>query len=205
MRFKVGPWEYRLRIKRGLVDADGVACDGLCDWADRSIWIDSSVQLRRRLFLLVHELRHAWQHDMGRPVDDEADANQVATFTIDVWRQIERNGGEAALMRLDEDGVVNFTAAAPRQSPSPPRSAQCPRCNGYLNHPLQTGPAEFDAEHQRLAAWRKGGCDFCGHDVVWREAVTTLGIPTGEILSPPVLGRLSLSGHGVEQLANLDV
>lgn len=196
MKFRVGPHLYRLQIRKGLVDADGVACDGLCDWEQRIIWLDADVSRRRRLTLLAHELRHAWTHDLGRATDEEGDANQVASFAVDFMRQVLLNGGELALMRLSEDGVVD-SAAAPAQSPAEPRSAQCPTCNGYLDHPLRTGPPEFDPEHQRLAAWRSGVCGFCSHRIVWREAVTTMGVPTGMILTAPVLDALALSAHAV--------
>jgi len=187
MKFRVGPHLYRVRIARKLSDGAGPAF-GLWDFENQAIWLDGEMPVRRRWHVLLHELKHAWRHAMGRPDDDEGDANQSASFAADVLRQLANQGGEMALMRLTEDGVVDHTAVA--EEPGEPRAAQCPACNGLLNFPIRTAPAQFDPKWNRLVATRAADCDYCSRMVSWTEAVTTTGIPTGVVLSGPLLCAL---------------
>lgn len=189
MQFRVGPWVYRVRVMEGLTDENGKPAAGLCDWQNRTIWLAYEIPARRRLSVLLHELKHAWQLELGTPTDREGDANHAASFAADCWRQLDRQGGEPALMRLSPDGVIDHSADV--DSPADPRAAQCPACGGLLNLPIRTGHAEFDAQRSRLIAWRAADCEFCGHLVSWKEAVTSAGVPTGQVIGEPTTSRAS--------------
>lgn len=191
MRFRVGPWMYRVQLREGLQDQHGTAAAGLCDCGNRIIYLSADMPAKRRLSVLLHELRHAWQEAMGTPADEESDANQAASFAADAMRQLLRQGGEIALERLTADGMVDWSAG---DGPAEQRSAQCPTCGGLLNMPIRQGPVEFDPRFAVTAAARAADCEFCGHAVRWLEAMTSAGIPTGRILEGPKVGEGVVSG-----------
>jgi hypothetical protein len=193
MRFMVGPWAYRVRMMNGLKDGMGNPAQGLCDGIGRNIWIDAGAPLRHRLTVLIHELRHAWHFEMGKPGDNESDVNQTSSFTVDVWRQLERQGGETALMRLTEEGLVDH--AGDDESPGDPRTAQCPQCSGPLDLPIRTGSPEFHPRHAKMVAERFADCEFCNHTVTWMEVVTNAGVPTGRVISDPEIRRTVHAGN----------
>jgi hypothetical protein len=184
MRFRVGPWVYRVKIVEGL-QLNGERVAGLCEWLTRTISIGAHVPVRQRLPVLLHELAHAYREAFGRAAasDDESHCDQAASFAADCWRQLERQGGEDALMRLRPDGVVD--RAADVEEPGEPRAAQCPTCGGLLDMPIRTGPAEFDPARNRLVCRRGANCEFCGKTVTWRETVTSRGVPTGTVIGEP--------------------
>lgn len=123
MIFTVGPWTYRTRIVHRLMDDTGDKKAGLFEWMTRTIWIAADVPADRRLAVLIHELRHAWQFDFGRPKSDEDDANQAASFCIDVMRQLADQGGEAALMQMrpENDPATPGRKRRRQTSPRPAR------------------------------------------------------------------------------------
>jgi len=103
MKFLVGPWTYTVRLVPNLKNMDGAPACGLCDGVKRVISIDTDVPDQERVSVLFHELRHCWQFEFGRPQNAEDDANQAASFAVDVWRQLMAQGGEAALLLLQID------------------------------------------------------------------------------------------------------
>lgn len=110
---------YRVRIWPGeLAGDDGRPAAGLWVWVDGTIWISHRVPAGKRLEVFIHELRHAWQYHVGVPADSEGDANNAAAFYLMVHRQLERNGGEAALRTL--------TAERPAQATRPPAAGPGP-------------------------------------------------------------------------------
>jgi len=100
MMFKVGPWEYPVYVVSDLRDWNRNSASGIADGVNRIIYIDADETPEGRLSVLFHELRHCWQWEMGRTTGDEDDANNVASFAIDVWRQLMAQGGEQALQAL---------------------------------------------------------------------------------------------------------
>jgi hypothetical protein len=186
MIFKVGPWAYRVRItEEPLVNDQGQEVAGLRDWEASTLWIAAKIPAQKRLAVLIHELKHAWQLEFGRPSDDEGDANQSASFFVDVQRQLDRQGGESALMRLALDGTVDQTSDV--EAATEPRAAQCPTCHGLLNNPIRTGQPRFEFPHSRLVVQREADCEFCGHAVSWMEAATSRGQPIGLIMGEPTI------------------
>lgn len=105
LKFSIGPTLYVVRISDEPLIFEGRQVDGLCDEGCEEsgvITLCSLLPRRRRLHILIHELRHAWVWLHGRSADDdEADANNVASFTLDVMRQLQEQGGEPALLRME--------------------------------------------------------------------------------------------------------
>lgn len=184
MIFKVGPWTYRVKLTERL---NGGKDAGQFDWKAQTLWIAANMPPHRRLATLLHELRHAWQTDMGRTASDEDDANQVASFTADVMAQLMRQGGEPALRRMTLEGIVDLGADVGMAAE--PRHPGCPVCGGYLEAPIRTDPAKFSAAYNRLLASKSAVCAFCDHTVSWQETVTSAGLPTGSVIGKPVTSR----------------
>lgn len=186
MRFRVGPWIYRVRITDGpLHNEHGEECRGLCVYASREILISGLLPPRQRIDTLMHELRHAWRHHFGAPADEESDCNNAASFAVEMMRQLQKQGGEPALMRLTARGIGEEGAAAPdyagRHTP-----AQCARCCTQFNPvAIVTGPAKFDDERGAFFVTRSLYCDYCSHVQVWQEVATQSGQPTGQVAAEP--------------------
>ncbi len=186
MQFRVGPWIYRIRISDApLVDGEGSPAAALWLWEERVLLISGSIPCNTRIDALVHELRHAWQTHFGRPLDDEGDANNAASFSVDFMRQFLSQGGEAALMRLNCGGIVD-DATGPDDLASEPAGAQCAGCGGSFS-PAQivTEPAAYSSASGSLHVVRSLYCDFCGHVQRWTEGATSAGFPNGKIARPP--------------------
>lgn len=193
MKFKVGPWVYRVSISSGDVfDRHGNLCDGLCNWSDRSIVIRGSLPIEQRYETLVHEIEHAWQHHFGVPSDAEGLAGRNASFAVDVARQLERMGGINALARLTCRGICEDGA-----DPETPRTTfqvQCPVCQGkILVSDLRQSDPRFDASLRSLVVIRHFRCEHCGAKARWNEECTSMGIPNGCIIGEPVVSRASSS------------
>jgi hypothetical protein len=192
MKFNVGPWVYRVRIAtEKLSDVDGHPAAALCLWDERAVLISDKIPAKTRVDVLAHELRHAWQNHLGRPGagDDEGDANNASSFSVDFMRQLARQGGEAALMRLTPDGIVD-SSEGPHDLAAEVGGAQCAGCGGGFS-PVQivTEPAAFNTPTGSMHIIRSLYCDFCGHVQRWAEGATSLGAPNGQILGSPRLLR----------------
>jgi len=187
MRFRVGPWVYRVRITdEPIYDENGKEQAGYYVWRDREILISGAIPVRRRLDILCHELRHAWIEHFGQSRDIEGDCNLSSSFTASVMRQLLSQGGEAALMRLNSAGVIDHSARL--NIASERMGAECMVC-GHRFSPLQvtTEPAQFDTAGGRLVMRRWLYCEFCGHVQRWSELATNSGLPTGSVLDTPEL------------------
>ena len=188
MNFHIAHAGYRVKVRDGLLtDEHGRKAAGLCNWSDHIVWLAGPKQMlaQRRPETLFHELWHAWRAEFGKTNDEEAEANQVAAFALTMWQQLERQGGLAALMRLESDGVIHQDAGV--EIPGEPRPAQCPKCNGLLSMPIRTSSPALDPQYARLVVRRAADCDFCGHTVSWREAATTKGVPTGTVIGESLI------------------
>ncbi|MEM7806547.1 MAG: hypothetical protein AAF561_00370 [Planctomycetota bacterium] len=102
LSFRIGPNVYEVRIASEGLMFEGRKVDALCDESTGVITMCSAIPSKRRLHVLIHELRHAWAYCFGRSADDdEDDAQNVASFTIDVMRQLDKQGGESALLNME--------------------------------------------------------------------------------------------------------
>lgn len=100
MRFRVGPFEYALRIVADRPVLDGRGVDGLIDYEAETISIYHGVRGRRRLNVLLHELGHAWDYHFAPGTDAEASANHKAAYAQQALHDLDEQGGVAALEAL---------------------------------------------------------------------------------------------------------
>lgn len=195
MKFRIGPWTYRLRITDGsLYNQDGVEAAGLCDHGKREIYISGDIPAGSRLKVLLHELRHAWLYELGTPANVEDDCNNAGSFAAAAMLQLQAQGGVQSLMRLRSDGVIDYQR--PTEFSTAQLGAQCGRCGGrFPPYAIATDPPVLDATTGLLAVKRQLFCEHCGHVQIWRESATNGGLPKGEILSGPDYAR----GEAVNQ------
>lgn len=187
MRFRVGPWVYRIVISDGqLLDEQGAAREGLCVWSDRTIWISGALALEQRVEVLFHELAHAWEHHFGTPADAEGMANQSSSFATDVWNQLQRQGGAWMLARLKADGV----AVADGGTPNTSYAVSCGQCGTMVAiGSVRTSPAMFDAQLACPVVHREFTCEHCDTVQSWTEGITPGGKPNGVVLNGPTIGK----------------
>ena len=112
MQFRVDPFDFTVTIPAHPLKHHGERVEGLVDEQGRSIHICRSVPPEQRLHVLAHELRHLWQWFYGTPHDAEGDANAVATFTCSLIHQLNRQGGEAALIAMQPVQTAGRKAVA---------------------------------------------------------------------------------------------
>jgi hypothetical protein len=98
----VGPYRWTVVVEKDLTDelVRGEPLSGLCEPARRRILLDADLPLRRRWDVLLHELAHAWDAELGKPIDDEARANRVAAVAAQAELDLTRSGGRRALDAL---------------------------------------------------------------------------------------------------------
>lgn len=89
MQFRVGPHQYAVRIIAGWITIGSEKCAATHDWNRGEILISDQVKPAKRRSVLFHELRHAWQAELGRPADEESEASNAASFAEDIVDQFE--------------------------------------------------------------------------------------------------------------------
>lgn len=57
-KFTVKGKQWRVVIEPNLVHEDGTECDGLCDFENRIIYLDSTLKRRKKKAIFFHELCH---------------------------------------------------------------------------------------------------------------------------------------------------
>lgn len=185
MRFRIGPWLYRVRIAREeLRDERNNKASALCDREQEIIWISSALPPRHRLKRLLHELRHAWTAEMGTPADSESDADSAASFAVDMMRQLTLQGGEAALTRLTCEGLIDHSQDG---IPIGGYCIEC-KCGSRIALGDVVQSAVVSSEGGDTVA-RASYCDHCSHWICWTESATALGTPSGRIVSGPTFRR----------------
>lgn len=91
LTFHIGPWEYGLVIQ----GSESLAC-----FEDRTIYIAAQIPPGRRLEVLLHELAHCWGYHVPHPRTEEEWANLTATIGEACRRDLEAQGGVAALRAM---------------------------------------------------------------------------------------------------------
>jgi hypothetical protein len=195
MVFRIGPWRYRIKIHNPedgpLTDDTGAVVAGLHSWRTRTIWIDGQLPIDQRLDVLVHELGHAWDAHLGVPEDQEGALNRKASFTVDVQRQLEEQGGLWALGKLQPDGIAQATDG---EAPNTTYAITCPQCQGSIAiGDVVSSQPRFDGPARMLAVDRRATCDFCGVSINWTEGATTAGKPNGKIMAGPLCTGASVA------------
>ncbi|HLL89443.1 MAG TPA: hypothetical protein VK324_09075 [Tepidisphaeraceae bacterium] len=186
---RIEPWVYAVRVwdvrERGpLLGPKGKPAGALWDEPDHTLWLSTDLPRQRWLKALLHEFRHAWNHNHGRAVTDEQDCNSAAGYAESFYGQLDRQGGRLALLRLGADGVSS-ASNAPDDCPGEARGSSCPVCEGQVAEgSIHTELPRFDAGGGKLVADRSFYCDACRHVVAWAEGATPGGRPNGRAGMP---------------------
>lgn len=187
MKFRVGPWVYKVKVRTPgdppLVDDDGTALDGRCEYGNHTIIISDAVLPDRRIEILAHELAHAWRWHFGIPGGIEGDCNQLASFAVDFMRQIQTQGGLRKLARLGADGIILHDVGD--GMPSEHR-ANCLCGRMFSPGDAVNGVPKWDEDRDCLTICRTVYCESCDKPLRWTEGATIAGIPTGQIFGEPV-------------------
>lgn len=198
MHFRIGPTCYRIKISElPLTDSDDLPVASQYSWKHGVIELSCAIPSQRRLDAMMYELARAWEFHLGVPNSADGRANRMSSFTIDVWRQIELQGGASELYRLSGDGMATSATVCEDLPSIEAYATSCPRCNGTIGvGEIINSSARFCAKHARLVIDRCVRCDHCKITVAWTEAATTLGGPTGKVLAGPfVRDGTSISRH----------
>lgn len=106
MQFCIDAFAFEIvKVLRRPIGPDGQACDGRIDFDLGMIRLWSGMTGSRLLNTLLHELRHAWC--WVRPIGDgeEPAIQDAANFAQAMTRQLDAQGGLAALERLEPPGI----------------------------------------------------------------------------------------------------
>lgn len=176
MKFRVGPWLYRVRICPGPLIAEGAPADAMTH--ERTILLCGTLNPRHRLKPLLDQLRRIHETHYGYLQGDG-----VTTFTADVLRQLRAQGDEPTLMRLTPEGS---DAGGCEDVAAEPVGCECGLCGTkYAEHQITTGPPELDAKLAKMVVRRWVECDFCARVMTWCEGATPAGNPNGRVTSGP--------------------
>jgi len=183
MKFRVGGYDFRIRIVDRLELFDGVEqLSGMCDVNSRHILISDTITIKNRVVVLLEQLRAAWEGLYG-----ELDERGYAAFYADMTRQLNAKGGERALWSLQKEGWHEQGAAGDDVA-AEPRGCECPICSTkYGPHQVTTGEPKFDKERQANVSHRQCECEHCGKRIDWLEGCTPSGLPNGKILAGPMM------------------
>ncbi|MEM6553786.1 MAG: hypothetical protein AAF750_16835 [Planctomycetota bacterium] len=71
MRFRVGPFEYRLELVEDDIRFEGEVCLGLCDNTAQVLYVSAACSPTQRLQVLCHEYMEAWWYHFGQTASDK--------------------------------------------------------------------------------------------------------------------------------------
>lgn len=184
MKFEFCGEVFSVAIVDNLV-RDGGLCDGYFEPSGRRVLISSVAGDRKRT--LFHELRHAWIFALGqRGIDPESDAIDVAAFADVVSEQLDRQGGEHALMMLRPARQEQVEVAA-KFVVSDRMDCSCGA--QVMIGSIHTGEPEYVPLIGQHAVERWMDCDACGSVTIWRETAAEDGTPLGRFLPTPRMLR----------------
>jgi hypothetical protein len=178
MQFLIaGAWPYQVSIAAEPIIDSGRELMGRFDERGRLILISPACPPQRRLWVLMHELGHAWlAHTGGRPLTEEKTCDLLGTFCVAVIRWLKISGGESALLRLQPGERLRPASARIMLSAGRP----CGVCGKSVSPGLVECAPATDASGQiSLRLY----CDFCEHLQIWREMASVDGLPTAERVS----------------------
>ena len=112
--FHVGPYTYRVTISsEELADEHGTRAVGLTEPGPRRVRIAASIPRDDRLQVLLHELYHCWLHHVPAPRTEEEAAELHATVTLAALKDLDAQGGMAALEALEAEDDPGNPAEEP--------------------------------------------------------------------------------------------
>jgi hypothetical protein len=176
MRFRIGPHTYSLRITEGPIVVDGASCLGASLTGSHEILIAADCPPKLRLSTLLYELTRAWSLETGVPRDCEGWYELAATMAVAAMVDLNNQGGEMALLSL-RDGESPQPAAAKI-------GLTRNRCCGICGGTVAGGSVECVVAGPGVCELRLY-CEHCGMTMVWREAQTARGLPSGQVLGEP--------------------
>jgi len=106
MRFRVGPYVYRVRVtEEPLVDQrTGETLLGEAVFHSKELLVSGAVQPTSRLEVLLHELKHAWLFHFPPPANEEQHCSFFAAVSEQAMLDLAEQGGVEALARLSPSG-----------------------------------------------------------------------------------------------------
>ncbi len=152
MRFRVGPYTYRVRVTDGPIVFDGRACRGLAVHVDREILIAPDVDPSQREEVLRHEVRHAWAFHFPQPSNVEEDCQLYAAIGIAFQDDYEQGGGRNALLLMKPFA----TPTAPDEETFMPAETEADR------ETIRRVPAGVPRELRPLPSGERAYCCVCG-------------------------------------------
>jgi hypothetical protein len=101
MKFHVGPMDYDIFISlHPLLDEDDLPVASLYSWRFGHITLSCDLPDWRRIDAMFYELARAWDNHLGFPAEHDDRANRMASFSIEMFRQFNEQGGDEALRAL---------------------------------------------------------------------------------------------------------
>ncbi|MBB6429205.1 hypothetical protein [Algisphaera agarilytica] len=182
-RFKIGHDTIKTTLAKEPLEHHGHHCWGL-NHSDRNlIEICPKCPPGRRLDVLLHELRHAWNDRFPRPHDDEGDADHYAAMTACILKQIMDQGGPGMLLAMEMDVLTDFDPAKFTGTLVERGLDRRHACN-VCQQPVGPGSVLLTSPrpHPTLGSSMVGlafYCDNCNHVQHWGELANTAGNPTG--------------------------
>lgn len=184
MRFTIADTVYRVRFTdRKLYGPDGREASGVINYDRRVVFLSESCPPHELARTLLHELWHGWVYHCPNPTDmrGEDGAEYFSTVAQTVYRQLESQGGLAALMSLGtasrEGGGLFEVARITSVLAASDRRIPCGDC-GQLIAP---GAVVVEAVRQKMGAPTVDLAVYCGNcECVWHweEILTAGGVPS---------------------------
>lgn len=175
MKFRIGPWMYRLRITEGPLVHEGVPCLSACLQSPREILIAGDCPVADRGRAMYTELTRAWTFEKGIPASADGWLALAASMAMQATIDLNQQGGILALRSLRPAESADGAAARLGLS----RERVCGTCGGSVAggsvgcSPAADKPGIVDLELY---------CEFCGQTQFWQEAQTIAGMPSGIVV-----------------------
>jgi hypothetical protein len=216
MIFSVGPWGYRVVVVRGLSNDAGIPLMGRADYDGRRIYLCADLDPMSRSAVLLHELRHAWTYHVGKPADEEGEADLLATIAESYRRDLASQGGLNEILALLPAGegtedtpdtqrppalqpaaseryrYVPVCQVEPAEHSAPARAgrAQCATCETIVaDGSVVSSDVRWDATAKGMILTRTLYCAHCHALQTWDEGCNAAGVPNGAVVRGPILRR----------------
>lgn len=195
MNFEIGPYRYTLLLSASpLYDGDGNTLEGLAVEHRRWLLVGPNVAPERRREIAAHEYCEAWFFHVPKPATDEERCQLFAFLSEQFERDLQNQGGAAALLDLPLTTLPPIGAPPAPDRVPPPNGGDyritdrvfCGCCDAQIlcGSTSNTAPA-FHAASQCWRITRWATCDACGSLQVWGEVASEDGTPTGVFVANP--------------------
>jgi len=178
MRFKVGPWNYSVRIAEGVITHEGTPAHVVAIENEQLILLSGDCPRRQRLPRLASALMDVWVNHTGEPRTRAGWCDLAGTMSVALIRDLGIAGGIEALVSLEPgEGIQSTTLKA-----STLRQRYCYVCRGTV----ASGSVYYAPSAHRRFVDVAIYCPHCKHIQRWKEIGNGLtGITTGQTASEP--------------------